>query len=118
MQQLPSPEVVSSYFDAGFMPLLGALRLRWPEEPEFSRAALWHLPGGVRLIDTPPEQFGIRILRLDDDAYDVCLVWNRTALHWARIAMALRARCGRCWRRWADLGLLDQPVLTPLRAAA
>lgn len=122
MKHLPAPELVSSYFDDGFSPLLGAMCLRWPEEPEFSRAHLWHFPGGVRLIDLVPEHFGIRILRTADDGYEVSLLWNRTALFWEQarreelLDSSLRAVLA-CLG--TDLGhLLDQPVLQPLKAAA
>lgn len=122
MKHLPEPEVVSSYFEEAFTPLLGAMELRWPDEPERNRATLWHLPEGVRLIDTLPRWFGVRILRTDEDAYEVCLLWNHVALRWTNVCRAdvlqsslqpILASLG------TDLAhLLDQPVLVPLKLAA
>jgi hypothetical protein len=122
MKHLPAPEVVSSYFDEAFTPLLGAMELHWPDEPELSRASLWQLPTGVRLIDTLPRWFGVRILRTNDDVYEVCLLWNHVALRWtdARRADLLQSSLQPIL---ASLGtdlahLLDQPVLVPLKLAA
>jgi hypothetical protein len=122
MKQLPSPELVSSYFHDGFTPLLGAMCLRWPEELDVTRSVPWHLPENVRLIDTLPERFGVRILRTGDDGYDVCLLWNRVSLRWTEVRrddllhsslQPVLASLG------TDLAhLLDQPVLEPLKLAA
>jgi hypothetical protein len=122
MKHLPAPEVVSSYFDEAFTPLLGAMELHWPDEPERSRATLWQLPEGVRLIDTLPRWFGVRILRTADDAYEVCLLWNHTALRWSNVRRedvletSLRPVLASLGTELAHL--LDQPVLVPLKLAA
>jgi hypothetical protein len=122
MKHLPAPEVVSSYFDEAFTPLLGAMELCWPDEPDPTRATLWHLPEGVRLVDTLPRWFGVRILRTNDDTYDVCLLWNHVALRWTEACRA-DLLASSLQPILASLGtdlthLLDQPVLVPLKLAA
>jgi hypothetical protein len=86
MRAFPEPEVISCYFDASFTPRLAAMCLRWPQDDEATtQACLWRLPEKVRLIDTLPERFGVRIQRVGDDVYDVALVWNRISLCWSAV---------------------------------
>ena len=116
MKQLPSPELVSSYIHDGFTPLLGAMCLRWPEEVDATRTVPWHLPENVRLIDTLPERFGVRILRTAEDGYDVCLLWNRVSLRWPEARREdLLHSSQPVLPHWHRSGPpADQPVLEPL----
>lgn len=118
MKTLPEPEVVSCYFDEGFVPHLAAMRLRWPQAP----AEHWRLPDGVRRDGPPPERFGISIQRRAADVYSVCLVWNETGFYWAMLPSAqllggdlesILTALGTDLRR-----LLDQPVCPPQRTLA
>jgi hypothetical protein len=110
VKTLPEPEVVSCYFDDGFVPHLAAMRLRWPA----AGAELWRLPDGLRRDGPPPDRFGISIQRRDNDLYSVCLVWNDTGFHWGMLNSAqllggdvesILGALGTDLRR-----LLDQPI--------
>jgi hypothetical protein len=122
MIRFSSPEVVASYFADGFTPRLAAMQLCWPDPEDVQRTRLWRLPGNVRLLDTVPERFGIRILRHGEDCYEVSLLWNRVSLHEPAVSRAelLRSALGPVLAAvGTDLAhLLEQPVAAPLRRAA
>jgi hypothetical protein len=123
MRALPEPEVVSCYFDDGFTPRLAAMCLRWPDDDEATtQACLWRLPEDVRLLDVLPQRFGVRIQRVDTDAYDVALVWNHLSLCWSSLPRheVVNSSLGQVLRALGtDLGnLLAQPVMGPVSVAA
>lgn len=80
VELLPAPEVVRCYFDTSFDPHLPAMALRWPagDWPEHS----WQLPEGLVINGPPPRQFGISVVRQEDDSYAVRLLWDRTCVSW------------------------------------
>jgi hypothetical protein len=88
MITLPVPELISCYFDDGFAPRLAAMRLRWPDDEAATTTGLWHFPQNVRLLDTLPERFGVRVHRTGRDAFEVCLLWNNVSLRWANVPRA------------------------------
>lgn len=109
--KLPEPEVQSCYFDDAFVPSLSTMCLRWPDE---ARGGRWSFPASVCLTGPPPERFGVRIHRTDDDAYEIYLRWNNISLHWQATPrdQLVRSAIGTIL---AALGtnvdhILDQPI--------
>lgn len=124
-QGLPVPEVPRCYFDDAFEPPLPAMCLRWGPTPDAVGERPWVLPEGVRLHGPPPQHFGIRVQRLDDDSYSVRLLWDRTCFTWlslSRFQLMSSSLAPLLSTLGTDLWyLLDQPVqsgpLARLRAA-
>jgi hypothetical protein len=77
---LPSPQVVASSFDVGFVPPLAAVQLVWPADAPSQDP--WTLPNGEQLTGPPPGRFGVRIRRQAEDAYAVTLLWDSTYRQW------------------------------------
>jgi len=82
---LPAPEVLDCYFDDRFEPRLPAMCLRWASNAPDASDAAWQLPEGVCLKGPAPERFGVNIQRAAADAYDVRLLWDRSALTWTAL---------------------------------
>jgi hypothetical protein len=115
---LPEPEVVDCGFDDTFVPRLAVMRLRWPGA-SLAHETVWRLPGRVRLVGGPPEQFGIRIRRTETDRYYAYLLWNGLFIRWADLRSqqllssslrSLLAAMGTDLRH-----LLSQPIVAEFR---
>jgi len=111
---LPTPTVLRRYFDDSAGLLLPAFELRWEEGPTQPRERLWELPEGVSLVGPPPERFGIKVERVDADAYAVVVLWDRTQLAWdhlTRVQLLTSALVPLLKAVGGDLpSALDQPA--------
>jgi len=91
---LPTPEVLRSFDHEGEEVLVPVMCLRWKGKDQGER--LWELPDGVTIQGPPPRTLGLRILRQDNGAYTVRLIWDRTALGWESLSREqLLASCLR-----------------------
>lgn len=119
------PRIICCRFDADFEPHIPAMDLDWQDTP-LAEKRVWNLPSGLQFVGGPPQRFGIEVLRLATDSYQLRVLWNQTCLQWSRLQRheilgtsltEVLAALG------TDLSyLLDQPVLPaaasePLRRA-
>lgn len=110
------PRILSCHFDDSFEPHFPAFDLDWQNTP-LAEKRLWELPCGFQFVGQPPERFGIEVLRLATNCYQVRVLWNQACLQWSRLQRQqilgtslaeVLAALG------TDLAyLLDQPVLAP-----
>jgi hypothetical protein len=113
---LPTPTVLRRYFDDSAGLLIPAFELCWQEGPMQPRERLWELPESVSLVGPPPERFGIKVERMDADAYAVLVLWDRTRLAWdhlTRVQLLTSALTPLLKALGGDLpSALDQPART------
>jgi hypothetical protein len=83
MELLSQPKVVESYLDNTFQPPVPALRLRWDVDSAAMAERSWYLPQHLTLKGPAPVRFGLSLVRVASDAYDVRLLWNEMCLSWA-----------------------------------
>ena len=113
MSEILEPEVLGCFCDEGFSPPLPAMVLRWLSA-EFLQPRIWRFPTGLQTVGPAPERFGITILRMAANEYDVYLLWDTARFFWPALAREALANCSLVTFLNAigtDLNyLLDQPM--------
>ena len=82
MEFLPKPAILESYLESAYHPPVPALRLHWDPETTGTAERSWYLPRHLTLKGPAPERFGVSIVRVDFDSYDVRLLWVDMYLSW------------------------------------
>ena len=120
MPPLPPPEIVRCLFDENVSPQVPAMILRWDADNPSLCESVWHLPENVVIRGAAPHRFGVTINRLDDNQFQVHVIWNGMSLNWERLTHQQIVGCSLMPILDAlgtDLWyLLDQPIAERLAA--
>ena len=86
--QSPRIELEQCVFDQGLQAPVRALQLQWEADGDANAERAWHMPDGVMLKGPAPRRFGITIIRVADNSYKLCVLWNRMSLRWEGLTRA------------------------------